>query len=49
MHIIAAIFFVEDFAISGHEHRYGVGQEQHTGGYSAGKTIGTGIAHSGIL
>jgi hypothetical protein len=49
MHIIAAILFVEDLAISRHEHGYGVGKKKHTSGGSARETVGAGKAHSGIL
>ena len=49
VHIIATIFLVQDFAISGHEHGYGIGKQEHAGGQSPRQTVGTGVANSGIL
>ena len=49
MHIIAAIFFVQNLAIPRHKYGYGIGQKKHSSGQSARQPVGSGIAHSGIL
>jgi hypothetical protein len=49
MHVVAAVFVVENLAISGHENGYGIGQEEHPGGHGARQAVGSGIAHARVL
>jgi hypothetical protein len=49
MHIVASIFFVQDFAISGHQHRNRIRQQQHPGGNSARHPVGSRVPDPGIF
>jgi hypothetical protein len=49
MHIVAAIFFRQDLAISRHKHRYGIRQQQNSRGQSTRPTVGSRKAHASIL
>ena len=49
MHVIAAVFFVQDLAISGHEHGNGVGEKKHACGHGPGQAIGARVAHACVL
>jgi hypothetical protein len=49
MHVVAAIFFMQDLSITGHQYRDRVRQQQHSGGDGAGEAVGTWIPHSRIL
>jgi hypothetical protein len=48
VNIIAAVFFVQDLAISGHQHRHRIRQEKHPGGQGASQTIGSCVPHAGV-
>jgi hypothetical protein len=49
MHIVAAVFFVKDFAITGHEHRHRIRQQKHSGSHRAGHAVGAGVADSRVF
>jgi hypothetical protein len=49
MNVIATILFVEDLAITGHEHGNGVRQKKHLGGGGAKQAIGARVAHSSVF
>ncbi|MGD0987003.1 MAG: hypothetical protein ABR874_04275 [Candidatus Sulfotelmatobacter sp.] len=49
MNIIAAILFVENFAVSGHKHGHGIRKQQHPGGDRPSRSIETRVAHARVL
>jgi hypothetical protein len=49
MHILAAIFFMKNFAITGHEYRHRIRQQKHSSGYRAGGAVGAGVADSRVF
>ncbi len=49
MHVVTSIFFVENFAIPRHEHRYRIRQQEHPGGNRASHAIGSRVPDTGIL
>jgi hypothetical protein len=49
MNVIAAIFFVQNLAVPGHEHRDGVRQQEHFRRQRSGEAVGTGMLHAGIF
>jgi hypothetical protein len=49
MHIIAAIFFVENLAITRHEHRHRIRQQKHPGSDRSCHTISARMPHPGIF
>lgn len=49
MHIIAAVFFMQNFSISRHEHGNGVGEKKHARSHGSGQPIGARVTHASIL
>ncbi len=49
MHVVAAIFFRQNFAIPRHEHRHGIRQQQNSRGHRARPTISSREANSRVL
>ncbi|MGA8273571.1 MAG: hypothetical protein WB919_18555 [Candidatus Sulfotelmatobacter sp.] len=49
MNVIATVFFVQDLAIAGHQHRDGVGEQKHFCSDGSGQAIGAGMADAGVF
>jgi hypothetical protein len=49
VNIVSAIFIEENLAISRHQHRHRVGQQQHTRGHGASQSISTREADAEVL
>jgi hypothetical protein len=49
MHVVAAVFFVKDFAITGHEYRHRIRQQKHSRSHRAGQSVGAGVADSRVF
>ena len=49
VHIVAAVFFVKNFAITRHENRHRIGEQKHSGGDGAGRAINRRMPHSCIF
>jgi hypothetical protein len=49
MHIVAAVFFVKNFAVTGHEDGHGIRQQKHSGSHRAGDAVGAGVADSRVF
>jgi len=49
VHIGAAVFVEQDFAIPRHEHRHGIRKQQHSGGERASHAVGARKTHSSVL
>jgi hypothetical protein len=49
VNIVAAILFVQNFTVSGHEHRNRIGQQQHSGSDGASHAVSACVTNAGIL
>jgi hypothetical protein len=49
VNITATVFFVQDLAISGHQHGHRIRQEKHPGGKGTSQTIGSRVPHAGVF
>jgi hypothetical protein len=49
VHIVAAVFVEQNFAIPGHEHGYGIRKQQHSCGERAGHPVGARKAYSSVF
>lgn len=49
MHVIPAVFFMQNIAVSRHEYRHRICQEKHSRRKSASESIGAGMADASIF
>jgi hypothetical protein len=49
VHVVATIFFMQDLAISRHEHRNGIRQKKHLGGDGSRQTVGARVTNTSIF
>ena len=49
MNILPAIFLVENLAVTRHQDRHRIREQQHPGGDGPGQTIGAWMLHSRVL